>query len=45
MALDYQKQWLAVYNQIWLIIARNSEERHEGKNALLDMLQKFGKDD
>ncbi len=42
MALDYQKAMMAVYNQIWLIIARNCEEQYEGKNEFLEMLRNRG---
>jgi len=42
MALDYQKAMMAVYNQIWLIIARNCEEQYEGKNEFLEMLKNRG---
>ena len=42
MALDYQKAMMTVYNQIWLIISRNCEERYEGKNAFLEMLTNRG---
>ena len=42
MALDYQKAMMAVYNQIWLIIARNCETQYEGKNEFLEMLRNRG---
>lgn len=42
MALDYQKAMMAVYNQIWLIISRNCEEKYEGKNEFLEMLTNRG---
>ncbi len=42
MALDYQKAMMAVYNQIWRIIARNCEEQYEGKNDFLEMLRNRG---
>jgi len=42
MALDYQKASMAVYNQIWLIISRNCEEKYEGKNEFLEMLTNRG---
>lgn len=43
MALDYQKAMMAVYNQIWLIISRNCEEKYDGgKNAFLEMLKNRG---
>ena len=42
MALDYQKAMMAVYNQIWLIISRNCEEKYEGKNEFLEMLRNRG---
>lgn len=42
MALDYQKAMMAVYNQIWLIISRNCEEKYEGKNEFLNMLTNRG---
>ena len=42
MALDYQKAMMTVYNQIWLIISRNCEEKYEGKNAFLEMLTNRG---
>jgi hypothetical protein len=38
MALDYQKAMMAVFNQIWLIVSRNSEEPYGEKNAFLEML-------
>ena len=42
MALDYQKAMMTVYNQIWLIISRNCDEKYEGKNAFLEMLTNRG---
>jgi len=42
MALDYQKAMMAVFNQIWLVISRNCEEKYEGKNAFLEMLTNRG---
>ena len=36
MALDYQKAMMVIYNQIWLIVSRNCEEKYENKNAFLD---------
>ncbi len=43
MALDYQKAVMAVYNQIWLIISRNCEEKYDGgKNAFLEFLTNRG---
>lgn len=43
MALDYQKAMMTVYNQIWLIISRNCEEKYDGgKNAFLEMLKNRG---
>jgi hypothetical protein len=42
MALDYQKAMMAVYGQIWLIVAQNSATKYEGKNEFLEMLTKRG---
>ena len=42
MALDYQKAMMTVYNQIWLVISRNCEEKYESKNEFLNILQNRG---
>ncbi|GHU37767.1 hypothetical protein FACS1894105_10480 [Clostridia bacterium] len=43
MALDYQKSAMAVYIQIWQIVAQNSETKFEGGgNAFLDALKNRG---
>lgn len=39
MALDYHKSMMQVYNQIWLIIKDNSEEKLESKNEFLELLK------
>jgi hypothetical protein len=42
MAVDYNKQALAIYDRIWNIIAQNSEQSYEGKNEFLSMLTNRG---
>ena len=42
MAIDYHKQMMVVYNQIWVIVSRNCEEKVEGKNAFLELLANRG---
>ena len=42
MALDDQKAMMAVYNQIWLTVSRNCEEKYEGKNEFLKMMANRG---
>jgi len=42
MALDYHKEMMSVYNQIWNIISRNSETRYESRNDFLEMLTNRG---
>ena len=42
IALDYHKAMMVVYNQIWLIISRNCDEKYDGKNEFLQMLKNRG---
>jgi hypothetical protein len=42
MALDYQKSMMQVFNQIWIIVERNSAEQYERKNDFLLLLQNRG---
>ena len=43
MAVDYQKQAMAVFDRIWNIIAQNSEQAYDGgKNEFLEMLRNRG---
>ena len=43
MAVDYNKQALAIYDRIWNIIAQNSEHPYEnGKNEFLNLLANRG---
>ena len=42
MAIDYHKQMMVVYNQIWLIVSRNCETKFEGKNEFLNILLNRG---
>ena len=42
MAVDYSKQAMSIFDRIWNIIAQNSEQPYEGKNAFLEMLTNRG---
>jgi hypothetical protein len=43
MAVDYNKQAMAIYDRVWNIIARNSEQPYsDGKNEFLNLLANRG---
>jgi hypothetical protein len=42
MSLDYNKQAMSIYAQIWGVISQNSTEKFEGKNEFLELLSNKG---
>jgi hypothetical protein len=42
MSLDYNKQAMSIYAQIWSVISQNSTEKFEGKNEFLELLSSRG---
>ena len=42
MAIDYHKEMMSVWNNIWSIVSKNTETNYESKNDFLEMLTKRG---
>lgn len=42
MAIDYHKEMMSVYSQIWNVISKNSEANYESKNNFFEMLTNRG---
>ena len=42
MAIDYHKEMMTVFNQIWGVVSKNSETSYESKNDFFEILRNRG---